>query len=384
MTSSPASTPTDTEVEPVPAGARLLHIGLPKTGSTALQHAASRLKKRLREEGVIYPGKGENHHKGTSWLAGLKVGYLPDPTPQELWWLNLKRELDRHESRRGLISFEMICTTNLDGAHRTVDALGDGGRIPVHVTLVLRNFGTFVPSYWQESLKRGNTESLDTYLRRVLKDPATVEASGAFHRRDGYGLLERWSAAVGPENITVIVLDKARPTRLFDTFESMLGLPDGMLRSEPPVGAGANRGMSAAEAALVHRLNEQIVGEWRAAPPEHRNLVHNGVVNRLLSSREPAESEGRLRIPGWAAQSCVEAGRILADSVRSTGVRVVGDLAELERPVPTADDESLAAPDVVPFDFAVEALLGMFARATGWNADHTKPLAQPDTHQSRQ
>jgi hypothetical protein len=363
-------------VEPVPAGARLLHIGLPKTGSTALQYAASRLKKRLRKEGVIYPGRGENHHKATSWLAGLKVGYLADPAPQEQWWLNLKKELDQHEARRGLVSFEMICTTNLDGARRTVDALGDGGRVPVHVTLVLRNFGTFVPSYWQESLKRGNTESLDTYLRRVLKDPATVEASGAFHRRDGYGLLERWSAAVGPENITVIVLEKDRPTRLLDTFESLLDLPAGILHSEPPVGTGANRSMSAAEAALVHRLNQQVIGEWQALPREHRNLVHNGVVNRLLSSREPAESEGRLRIPEWAAQSCVEAGRLLADSVRSTGVRVVGDLAELERPVPTADDRALADPDVVPFDFAVQALLGMFARSTGWTADHTKPLAR--------
>jgi hypothetical protein len=382
MTSSPAS--TRTEVAPVPAGSRLLHIGLPKTGSTALQHAASRLKKKLRTEGVIYPGKGENHHKGTSWLAGLKIGYLPDPTPQEQWWLNLKRELDRHESRRGLVSFEMICTTDLEGAHRTVDALGDGGRVPVHVTLVLRNFGTFVPSYWQESLKRGNTESLDAYLRRVLKDPAAVEASGAFHRRDGHGLIERWSAAVGPENLTVIVLEKERPTRLLDTFESMLDLPDGMLRSEPPLGAGANRGMSAAEAALVHRLNEQIIGEWHASAPEHRNLVHNGVVNRLLSSREPAESEGRLRIPGWAARSCVEAGQILADSVRSAGVRVVGDLTELERQVPTADDESLAVPEVVPFDFAVQALLGMFARSTGWNADHTKQLARPEMPQTPQ
>ncbi|MFC8798182.1 hypothetical protein ACFT2C_10665 [Promicromonospora sp. NPDC057138] len=382
MTSSPAS--TRTEVAPVPAGARLLHIGLPKTGSTALQHAASRLKKKLRAEGVIYPGNGENHHKGTSWLAGLKIGYLSDPTPQEQWWLNLKRELDRHESRRGLVSFEMICTTDIDGAHRTVDALGDGGRVPVHVTLVLRNFGTFVPSYWQESLKRGNTESLDAYLRRVLKDPAAVEASGAFHRRDGHSLIERWSAAVGPENITVIVLEKEQPARLLDTFESMLDLPEGLLRSGSPTGIGANRGMSAAEAALVHRLNEQIIGEWQASPSDHRSLVHHGVVNRLLSSREPADSEGKLTIPGWAAQSCVEAGRIFADSVRSAGVRVVGDLAELERPVPTADDESLAAPDVVPFDFAVEALLGMFARATGWTADHTKQLKRPDTHQTRQ
>ncbi|MEU4384946.1 hypothetical protein [Promicromonospora sp. NPDC023805] len=363
-------------VDPIPPGARLVHIGLPKTGSTALQYAASQLKKRLRREGVLYPGKGENHHKGASWLAGLNVAYLPDPTPQERWWLNLERELDLHPQHRGFLSFEMICTTDSDGARRTVDEIGDRGRIPVHVTLVLRNIGTFLPSYWQESLKRGNSASLEEYLRRALKDPAAVDASGAFHRRDGLGLVERWSEIVGPENVTVIVLEKARPTRLLDTFESMLALPAGILHSEPPVGAGANRGMSAAEAALVRRLNEQIIGEWHASSREHRNLVHHGVVGRLLSSREPAESEGKLRIPGWAAESCAEAGRILADSVRSTGVRVVGDLAELERPVPTADDEALAPPDTVPFDFAVQALLGMFARSTGWTADHTAPLKQ--------
>ena len=50
--------------------------------------------------------------------------------------------------------------------------------------------------------------------------------------------------------------------------------------------------------------------------------------------------------------------------------------------MPTAEEESLADPDVVPFDFAVQALLGMFARSTGWNADHTKPLARPDALQT--
>ncbi|MBO0609173.1 hypothetical protein [Myceligenerans salitolerans] len=358
-------------IDALEPGTRLVHIGLPKTGSTALQYAAKTLKWELRDEGVNYPGKAENHHKSTSWLAGLKIDYLPDPTPKEQWWRAVERELDRFPDQRGLLSFEMICTADATGARRTVDEVGGHGKHPVHIVLVLRNLGTFVPSYWQESLKRGNTNSLDEYLRKALEDPAAVKASGAFHRTDGLGLLERWANAVGPENVTVVVLEKEHPTRLLDTFEGLLDLPEGLLHSKKLDGAGQNRGMSAAEAALVLRLNRQIRGKWRAPRPDHRALVFKGVVNRMLARRTPVESEGKLMVPRWAADTLVEAGRLLVESVRSTGVRVVGDLAELERRVPYTDDATFP-PQEIPFDLAVEALLGMYSRATGWDANHKK------------
>ncbi|RPF20116.1 hypothetical protein [Myceligenerans xiligouense] len=365
-------------IDALDGGTRLVHIGLPKTGSTALQYAAKKLKWELRSEGVNYPGKAENHHRSLSWLAGLKIDYLPDPTPKEQWWRVIEQELDRFSEQRALLSFEMVCTADAEGARRTVDEVGAQGKHPVHVVLVLRNLGSFVPSYWQESLKRGNTRSLEEYLREALADPAAVTASGAFHRRDGLSLLERWVNAVGAENVTVIVLEKDQPTRLLDTFEGLLALPGGLLHSRQLDGAGQNRGMSAAEAALVLRLNRQIRGRWRAPRADHRALVFKGMVNRMLSLRTPSESEGKLVVPHWAADTLVEAGALLADNVRATGVRVVGDLAELERRVPSTDDDA-TPPAEIPFDLAVEALLGMYSRATGWDAKHKKKVAAGTT-----
>jgi hypothetical protein len=40
------------------AGARLLHIGPHKTGSTAVQGAFHLARERLAAQGVVYPGQG--------------------------------------------------------------------------------------------------------------------------------------------------------------------------------------------------------------------------------------------------------------------------------------------------------------------------------------
>ncbi|WP_344102040.1 hypothetical protein [Myceligenerans crystallogenes] len=365
--------------EPLPETTRLLHIGLPKTGSTALQHAAMTQRLRLREEGVVYPGKAENHHRGLSWLAGLKVDYLKDPVPRAPWWRALDRELGRFPGHRALLSFEMTCTTDAAGAAATVDAVGAQGDRPVHVVLVMRNLGGFVPSYWQESLKRGKTRTLDEYLRRALADPAAVASSGAFHRRDGMGLIERWAGVVGPENLSVIVLEKEHPTRLLDTFENLLALPAGILHEAEPRGVEANRGMTPAEAALVLKLNRMILAKWKAPEDEHRALVFKGAVNRLLANREPTAAEGRLMIPHWAADACAEAGFLLAESVREAGVRVVGDLAELERTAKYTEEDVSVPPEQIPFDVALESLLGMYAGATGWDASHKKMIRRGPT-----
>src|SRR6478609_10604574 len=42
----------------LPAGTRLIHIGHPKSGSTALQVAFARERTGLAEHGVVYPGRG--------------------------------------------------------------------------------------------------------------------------------------------------------------------------------------------------------------------------------------------------------------------------------------------------------------------------------------
>jgi hypothetical protein len=283
--------------------------------------------------------------------------------PRREWWTNLKSKFDTATEQRVWLSYELICEADIGGVRRVFEEVGPD----LHAVLVLRSFGTFLPSMWQQKVKMGSSASFDEFLQQSLADPRAVKITGsdAFHRNDGKNLIERWCEVIGPERLTVLVLDGRHPTRLFDAFESMLGLPSGFLASAPSDGYQNNRSMSAVEVELVRRLNATILRDWGTPKPAHRELVWMGAVDRMLAFRTPGEEEGRITLPEWAAAACTEAGEYLARAIRKSGVRVIGDVRELERPVPTAPSDSMRLPLNVPTDAAVEALLGMFAKSTG-------------------
>lgn len=362
--------PLDLRVAP---GARVVHVGLPKSGSTALQKVAHHLRPELRKRGVVYPGTEVNHIKAAAWLTDEPVYYLPDPAPRRWWWETVRKELAQAPEARGLVSYEAICWTDLAGAQRVAEAMGRER----HAVLVLRNIGDFAPSVWQQNLKSGNRRSLHEFLRDGLRDPRDMTLSRAFHRTDGRDLVSRWAEAFGPENLTVVVLDRRRPDRLFSTFEGLLALDEGMLSAAQVPGDGSNRGLSAAEAALILRLNRTILDEWERSKTHHRRLLFGGAIPRLVATRRPGPDEGRIGIPSWAVGVCQEAGHQLAESVRASGVRLVGDLAELERAVTPVEEDPVEVPDTLPSEIALEGLLGMFAAATGWDWQHERRKPTP-------
>jgi len=347
----------------LPERTRLLHIGSPKTGTTALQNAMSRLRPQLLEQGVRYPGTTLHHQYGASVLLGRMSPAWGGTLPPHEWWDDLQAEIDAETERRVLVSYEMICQGDLPAVQRFADALGER----THAVLVVRSFGTLLPSMWQQRVKMGLSQPLTGFLREALADldEVRIRYSDAFHRSDGLHLVERWARVLGPENVTVVVLDPARRSLLFDAFEGLLDLPSGLLDTAPSDGHRANRSMSRAEAELVRHLNELTLGERRAPKPEHRRLVWQGAVDRMLKTHEPTRAEGRVAIPRWALEPCQEAGRRLAEVVRAQGVRVHGDLDVLSAPVPVLEETGPPERDLFPVDAAAQALIGMFAGALG-------------------
>lgn len=353
----------------LPERSRLVHIGMPKSGSTAIQEAAQAARTDLLDHGAIYPGKDINHIKAAAWLTSTPLHYLPDPQPLERWWDAVKDEIDAAADKRVLFSYEAICWTDIAGARRTVEGM-DG---PTHGLLVLRNLGSFAPSVWQQNIKSGRTHSYHGFLKGVFDSPDPAAAlSPGLHQDDGYDLPGRWAEALGRENLTVVVLEKSHPDRLLATIEQMLGLPDRLLTDVPVGGAGANRGLSTTEAALIVHLNRRLLNEWKSARPDHRRLVFNGAVSRLVQGRVPGPGEQRIGTPRWALEAAAEVGEQLAESVRASGVRVIGDLDELSRVGTPVEEEPSILPETIPSDIALEALSGMFASATGWDASHTR------------
>lgn len=360
-------------------GATLLHIGAPKTGSTALQHAASTLRPELAEAGVLYPGRTLHHQKGTSHLIGRQAKAWPGGHAKAEWWDALEAEI-RASSARKLVSFEVICEADIDKV-RVVQERMPG---PVHVVMVLRNFGDLLPSMWQQKVKAGLQVTLDEWLVEALADESAVHILGsdAFHRSDGRSLPHRWAEVFGAENVTVVVLDRARPEQLFGSFEGMLGLPEGLLAQAPSTGHSANRGMSALEAAVALEVNRR-TAERGVKRREHRTSIWKGPYDRMLAERMPGRTEGRLGLPAWAVEPCRRAGAILASEIDRSGVRVVGDLGALSAAVEPAREDQLALPDALPTDLAMELVLGAVSAGLGRGPDFSPPSrrrpAKPDS-----
>jgi hypothetical protein len=151
----------------------LVHIGPPKTGTSALQSALHVARERLARHDVVFPGTGRHPHSAVHAVIG-RAPLLGHAKPSLTSWTDLVEEVSGAGGSRVVVSSEFF-------------ADGD-----------------------------------DTAIRRIVED-----LGGRRHHHDQ--LIERWSAVVGPENLTVVVADQSRPEMLLRTFESLLALPSGIL-----------------------------------------------------------------------------------------------------------------------------------------------------------
>lgn len=359
--------PGEALVAPLPPRTRLFHIGPPKTGTTALQAVAAASRPALLANGVLYPGHRRNHQLAVAAFMGRGFGWATEDgragrPPSMRQWKAVLDEIERDTERRIWFGHEYAAYSGDDMARRWVETLGPR----THVVVTLRPFSRMLPSMWQETLKgSASREPFDRWLRKAL-EPGTEANRKLRIRHDHSSLVQRWIGAVGLENVTVVVLDPRDRAFAYHVFEQLLELPDGLLAEAEVPEQAQNRSMSTAEIELVRQLNIQSRSghiEW----PNHDWLVYHGAVSRLLNSRVPGPGEGRLLLPEWAAGIARAEEERYAAEIAATGVRLVGDLANIVEPVsprvnPEDDHRSI---DSVPLDVAVQALVGMLAAATG-------------------
>ena len=361
-------------VDPLPPDVRLLHIGLAKTGTTALQSTARARREALLEHGVRYPGTGLNHREAVSSLMGRRWGWNGPGgvVPPRRHWDRLMKEVEAETQRRVWISHEFAAESDDEQAQRFVDALGDR----THVVVTLRPYGSLLVSTYQQYLKTAIVRGFDSWLRAVLADPPDVAVTPTFHRRSNQGgVIRRWAAAAGADRVTAVVVDKAAPTQLTDAFEGLLDLPPGFLVDDSLGGLQANRSLSAQESELLRRINLALKGkglEWQ----EYDGLLRRGGLGRLMQVRTPAPDEQRLVLPDWAADRATELGRRFTAEIEASGVRVIGDLSVLAAPVPGVTDLP-PVPEVVDVDVAVELALGLLSAGTGRGAFFEERAEEP-------
>jgi hypothetical protein len=306
-------------VTPIAPGEVLLHVGVHKTGTTALQAALADARPVLAEHGVRYPGDARDQHAAVLAGAGKAYGWRDDSAgaPPRRWWKQLVSEA-RFDGR-SIISSEFLDDIAVDVARRIVDDLGGPKR--VHVAVTLRAVGHILPSAWQQQVKKGTSLSYRRWLRMILADEPGKRAQKFWYRHDQVAQVARWADIVGPDRTHVVIIAAGDHGAIFRGFEALLALPNGVLSERG--GLLNNRSMTRAEAEFVRRLNKEVTDELKW--DQFNSLIRRGLVLSMVEQRDPDPGEPKLETPGWAARRAAELGRDFATGIAGLGVDVIGD-----------------------------------------------------------
>lgn len=329
----------------------LLHVGVPKTATTAIQTCLAASRPELLERGVLYPGRKPNQHAAIRRLI-TALDADPDESPDTTAWNRIARAVRRHDGR-SCVSDEFAAVASPRAARRIVEDLGGDG---VHVVITLRPLEQLLPSMWQEDLKHGVTTALGPWLDDVARGPRPErgDAHLFWYVHDHLNVARNWLSAVTPDRLHLVVVDRARPDDVFDTFSRLLGLPAGFL--DPRSSTRANRSLSMPEAEALRGLVLRLTRTGPLSPDTVRHL--RAGINHMVENRRPGDDETRIGVPVRHVLAIRHESQRIVEGLARLGVDVVGDLASL---CPTHEpvDAELADVTSMSLDAAVLLLEGL-------------------------
>jgi len=159
----------------------------------------------------------------------------------------------------------------------------------------------------------------------LIFSPSTNPYSTRFwhqHRHDE--LVRRWGEVFGYHAITAICVDDAEPDRLLRHMESLIGAKEGALGSNQ---RARNASLDGVTVEAIRRYN--LLAEENGVPPELRYLaVTRGAVPQIQQSVQSDGSRAG-RVPAQYADRCVVESTRIVEGLRTSGVRILGNLDEL-------------------------------------------------------
>lgn len=333
-------------------GGLVLHIGVHKTGTTAIQAALANSRPILGQWQIRYPGSQQAHRLVASSAMnrrlGWRVGGAPAPDP-DLW---NRFVTEAHEFKGVTVcSSEFFAEASDEVAQGIVDQVGAER---MHVVVTLRNLGRILPSAWQQILKSGYETGYEPWLHQIFAQTVVEPKPQTFwnrHRHDQ--VVMRWAQLVGSGRMTVIVVDDSQPDEIYRNFESLLNLPEGTLSSNRL--ESANRSMTLAEAEFLRQFNVALGGGagWK----RYGNQVHDALIKGMIETRIPTKDEARMQTPQWALDRAAELAAAYVEAIRVSGVNVVGDLDILSKRLQGPDAIDTEPSSDIPTAAAITALL---------------------------
>lgn len=311
----------------------LVHIGLPKTSTTAIQAALAGARPRLASQSVLYPGSSPSQWTPAFDLTGLASPHYwgePDPHDGRDSWSELVQDIRSSTHRRSVISAECLTWATSEQIDRLVRDLGS-----VRVLITVRALEQMLPSLWQEDLKRGLDLTLDQWWEEVFVKRSRVNNRlGNPETFDIPTIAGKWAERVGRDRVAIAIVPRAVDLTKDDStnlgfLEEILGLMPGTLEA---TGLGdRNRGLTNVEAEILRRVNRSL-DKSTLRYALYRDRLRRPVIEQLGRKRQPTATESRVTLPTPAVELCRQLGRLHVTALQEMGVMVLGEIADL---VPT-------------------------------------------------
>ena len=203
-----------------------LHIGTPKTGTTAVQHFMFCNRKILSELGCFVPDfglryKGIGYRRNAHWLLPF--------VREEKQYRKCMRVLEENAKKYPAIFMSDEAIWNTCGSRpgywkKLMEELAEIG-IRLKVIAYVRRQDDYLYSYWAEQVRRGNTGAVNY---REYK----AESPRVFEHLNYYRYFKTIIPVIGQENISIGIYESGRFQNLQDISRDMLSRIDEVQWSE--------------------------------------------------------------------------------------------------------------------------------------------------------
>jgi hypothetical protein len=233
----------------------VLHLGMPKTGSSALQVFLARNHEALLRRGVDYLPIGEFALGVNGRISAGNGAYLartllaPDSPARiaepERHRAEFAAAIERSGGRIGIVSSELFIDARREALETLIGELREGG-ITVKAFYYIRRHDQFLASAYMQQVKRhGCTDSPETYVRTAYRQHPFLK----YHSFYRY-----LSEIFGPANVICRTYDGevTKNNALFHDFLAALGIAtDGLVFGVPDV----NTSLTPKEVAMMLLIN---------------------------------------------------------------------------------------------------------------------------------
>ncbi len=310
----------------------VLHVGLPKTGTSFVQGTMRANAELLATRIVHLPAaEGERLFLAVLHLTDRSQTWGRSSERGRKHWSSVVTEA-RGRQGTTVISSETLCLASDEQIARI---LGDLSGVEVDVVVTVRDPARQVPAEWQEGVKHGRRMGYEEFLETVLAEPppqapARRRTRERFWRaQDPAQVLDRWAAQAGAEHVHVVTCPPAGAPRdlLWTRFATVLGVAD--LPVEVPE-AEANTSLGEVQTEVLRRINKRMTRRGN-------EKAYGDVVKRLYAGTILRSQAGeKVRLPEGHLARVAEISETWIDHIKSRSFPVVGDLADLRSPGTTS------------------------------------------------